>query len=95
MPSRRWEADRDGVEDYRALWLLRDEARKAAASGRSADANEANALIGEAVERVAGWQVGKIDEITRFTRPYEINFKLLLQYRTKIAEMILKLRGAS
>ena len=33
FPSRRWEADRDGVEDYRAFYVLRQEIEKARAAG--------------------------------------------------------------
>lgn len=93
IPSRRWEADRDGVEDYRALYLLRREIEKARADGRIADADHAQALIDEAVAAVVGWQVGVIDEITRMTRDYEIDYGKLMTYRGRIAEEIMKLRG--
>lgn len=93
VPSRRWQADRDGVEDFRALHVLRAEAKKARESGRSADADAAEALLAEAVRDVVGWQIGTIDEITRGTRAYELDFALLLDYRKKIAEAIMKLRG--
>ena len=93
MPSRRYQADRDGVEDYRAFYVLREEAAKAREAGRAAEANEADALIKEAVDKVVGWQIGTIDEITRFTRDYEIDFELLKQYREKVARAIMELRG--
>jgi hypothetical protein len=44
-----------------------------------------------AFDEVIGWQLGTIDEITRQTRDYEIDYSLLLDYRTQIAEMILEL----
>jgi len=93
VPSRRWEADRDGVEDYRALYLLRQEIAKARNSGRTDDADRAQALMDEAVAKVAGWQVGTIDEITRQTRDYELDYELLLQYRSRIAQEVMRLRG--
>jgi len=95
VPSRRWEADRDGVEDYRALYVLRDEIAKARAAGQTEAADQAQALMDEAVEAVIGWHVRNIDEITRMTRDYEVDFDLLMKYRTRIAEEIMRLRGLS
>ncbi|NUM54677.1 MAG: PQQ-like beta-propeller repeat protein [Candidatus Hydrogenedentes bacterium] len=95
VPSRRFQADRDGVEDYRALYLLREEAKKARAAGRNAEAIKAETLIDEAVSKVVGWQIGAIDEITRFTRDYELDYGLLLDYRERIAELIVQMRSAS
>ena len=93
IPSRRWEADRDGVEDYRALYVLRQEIEQARSGGRAADADRAQALMDDAVQAVVGWQVGSIDEITRMTRDYEIDFTKLMEFRTRIAEEIIRLRG--
>ncbi len=84
-PSRRWEACRDGQEDYRALYALRAEAEKARTAGRTAAADHATAAISEMVDRVVGWQMKNIDEITRQTRDYEIDFNLIKQNRTRIA----------
>ncbi len=93
VPSRRWEACRDGQEDYRAMYVLREEIQKARDGHRLEDADRAEKLLDEAVEKVVGWQIGVIDEITRQTRDYEIDYQLLLEYRTKIAEMIIDLRA--
>ncbi len=92
VPSRRWEASRDGVEDYRALHVLSDEIERARKAGRTVDADSAQLLSGEAVENVVAWQAKTIDEITRQTRDYEIDFKLLLDYRGRIAQEIMRLR---
>jgi hypothetical protein len=94
VPSRRWEACRDGQEDYRALYLLREEIQKARDGRRMEDAERAEKLLEDAVEKVAGWQVGVIDEITRQTRDYEIDYQLLLDYRARIADMIIDLRAS-
>ena len=94
VPSRRWEACRDGQEDYRALYLLREEIQKALDGRRLEDAKRGEALLEEAVENVAGWQVGVIDEITRQTRDYEIDYELLMDYRARIADMIIDLRAS-
>ena len=81
-----------GVEDYRALYVLRREIEQARSAGRVEEADRAQALMDEAVEKVAGWQVGVIDEITRQTREYEVDFDLLLEYRAAIARAIVRLR---
>lgn len=93
VPSRRYEADRDGVEDYRAFYVLREEAQKARTAGRATQAAKAEALIDEAIDTIVGWQVGVIDEITRHTREYEIDFAKMLEYRERIAMAIVELRG--
>lgn len=94
VPSRRWEACRDGQEDYRALYLLREEIRKARDGHRFEDADRAEKLLNDALNNVAGWQIGLIDEITRQTRDYELDYELLLDYRRQIAEMIIDLRAS-
>ena len=92
VPSRRWEASRDGVEDYRALYVLREEADRAEAAGRKADADRARALIDQAVEEVIAWQALTVDEVTRQTRDYELDFDLLQEYRERIGREIVRLR---
>ncbi|MBI4559582.1 MAG: VCBS repeat-containing protein [Candidatus Hydrogenedentes bacterium] len=93
IPSRRWEASRDGVEDYRLMYALREEIGKARAAGRAADADRAQALLDEAVAKVVGWQIGSIDEITRMTRHCELDYQVLMDYRARIVQEVLKLRG--
>ena len=92
-PSRRWEACRDGQEDYRALHALRAAAETARAAGRTAAADRAMAAIDEMVEQVVGWQVKNIDEITRQTRDYEIDYSLIKQQRARIAAEITALQA--
>ena len=94
VPSRRWEASRDGVEDYRAFYVLAKEIEKARMAGRDAEADAAQALMDDAVENVVAWQAKTIDEITRQTREYEIDFEMLLEYRVRIANEIIRLRDA-
>ncbi|MDQ1256899.1 MAG: PQQ-like beta-propeller repeat protein [Candidatus Hydrogenedentes bacterium] len=45
----------------------------------------------EAVNRLVGRQVRTIDEITRHIRDYEVEFGLLLEYRTKIKDALVEL----
>jgi VCBS repeat protein len=93
VTNRRWEASRDGVEDWRALYTLAAEIDRARAAGYAKEADAAQALIDEAVDAVAGYSLKFIDEITRATRDYEIDFEVLTNYRTRIAQEILRLRG--
>ena len=92
VPSRRWEASRDGVEDYRALYVLSQEIERARAAGRAVEADLAQALIDAAVENLVSWQARTVDEITRQTRDYEIDFNLLSEYRVRIVQEIMELR---
>lgn len=92
VPSRRWQAARDGVEDYRALHLLRAEIQNARANGHIHDADNAQALLDKAVNDLVAWQIGKIDEITKMTRDYEIDYNRLLDCRKQIANQVLQLR---
>ncbi|HQH67791.1 MAG TPA: PQQ-binding-like beta-propeller repeat protein [Candidatus Hydrogenedentes bacterium] len=92
VPSRRWEADRDGVEDYRALHVLSSEISAARQAGRGAAADEAQRLLDEAVDAIVGWHMENIDEITIWTREYDIELELFQTYRAKIAAMIQRLR---
>ena len=49
ITSRRWEAWREGIEDYEYLWLLRDKLNQAERQGRSdAAVKEAKAALAEA-----------------------------------------------
>jgi hypothetical protein len=95
VTSRRWEAVRDGVEDWRALYVLREEIVKAREFGRTAAADAAQALSDEAVEAIVGTQPKDADERVWATGDYdnEIDFDVLMDYRAKIAEQIIKLRG--
>ncbi len=93
IPSRRWEACRDGQEDYRMLYLLRGEIKKAREAGRTADADRAENLLKDAVEKVIGWQARNIDEITRQTREYELDYSELIARRDVLAKEIVLLES--
>lgn len=94
VASRRWEASRDGVEDYRAFHVLRSEAAKARKAGLTAAADRAEALIDEAVRGLVGRNAKVIDEITRMTRDYEVDFELLTSYRARVIKEIIRLGKA-
>lgn len=50
IPSRRWEAWRDGVEEYAYLWLLKESIGKARAEGKEAAAASAEKVLKNTVE---------------------------------------------
>ncbi len=80
VTSRRWEAFRDGLQDYQYLYLLNQEILKAEASGIPASvslAKESRILLNTAVDDVL--------ESQSETR--------LLQWRRKITGQILKIQG--
>lgn len=93
VPSRRWQADRDGVEDYRLLYLLDKEIARAREAGRNAEADAAQALIENALDSLVRWQIGQIDEITRMVRDYDMDFDRLNQYRREMVHKIIEMRG--
>ena len=93
VPTVRWEASRDGNEDYRALYLLRAAIDKARAAGKTVEADQGQALIDEAVQFTVGWQRGVIDEITSMTRDYDIDFLKLQEYKKRIVEQTMLLNG--
>ncbi|MBE3064054.1 MAG: DUF4091 domain-containing protein, partial [Spirochaetes bacterium] len=54
VPSKRWEAIRDGVEDYSMLSVLRDAADKAERDGRAPETvAEARRLLGQDADKIA------------------------------------------
>lgn len=93
VPSRRWKACRDGQEDFRAMHALRRAAKDARAAGFDADADRAEALLAEALENIIGRQIREIDEITRQTRDYEVDFNAMPAYRERFAQEIMRLNA--
>lgn len=76
VPSRRWEASREGVEDYGALYIPRDAIAKARQNGKAQGADAAQTLLDVALERPSpDGRWAKIYEITRMTRDYETDFR--------------------
>jgi outer membrane protein assembly factor BamB len=77
IPSKRWEACREGVQDYTYLWLLRSAVEKAEKAGQtSADLDRAKRLLDEAAPEL----------IAR-----NMDYDLLMQYRAEIADLIERL----
>jgi hypothetical protein len=79
--SLRWENLRDGMEDYEYFWLLQQEVeRVAAAKGETAAVKKARKLL-------------KVpDDISKDTKHFTTDPRLLLQHRDRIARMIERLQ---
>jgi len=77
VPSKRWEACREGIEDYMYLYLLREAITAAEASDPTLAA-QGRQLLEEAVTKVFASR---------------INYETLMSYRRKIADMTLRLRA--
>ena len=91
-PSRRWEATRDGQEDYKVFYVLQQAIDTARADGRTAEADAAALVMKDALDEIIRWQVSTIDEITRQTRDSELDWERLQHHRQQLAEAILSLR---
>lgn len=67
VSSKRWEAVRDGIEDYGMLALLREKLANRSASAKAEDVAAAEKLLGEEAARVGGFCV--LDHGNTFIRP--------------------------
>jgi hypothetical protein len=79
ITSRRWEAWREGVEDFEYLVTLRNEIEKARRAGRHSDAERADTTLMNAVKRVTE-NPGEVGEV--------------YHARREITDQIIKLRNA-
>jgi hypothetical protein len=91
IPSRRWEASRDGVEDYRLLHALAGAIEKARKRGQIDAANKAQKILDNAVENTVQWLAENVDEITRMVRAYDLNHAELIQRRTELIRTLAEL----
>lgn len=88
VPSRRWEAYRDGVEDFNMLTLLREEI-KAAKNGSEKD--RANKLLKRAVAEMTAKQERAVSN-NRMMINYDPDYEKLLEYRQQIIKMLEQLK---
>ncbi|MCE1199927.1 MAG: DUF4091 domain-containing protein, partial [Marinilabiliales bacterium] len=89
IPSRRWEASRDGAEDYHLLMMLK---RKIAEyrlgdGAHQAMADQAEKEMNRIVQGITE-KVKKIKEISREFIPYDIDFSLFVEGREKLIRMM-------
>jgi len=93
VPSKRWEAYRDGIEDYNYLALLSEVVEEAEARGvASALVKEARSLMQRAVAEITEGQE-RVDDIMRWVEDFPMDFEKLILYRQRIAEVTVALRG--
>jgi hypothetical protein len=83
VATRRWEATRDGIEDYELLSMLRDAADRA--SGPWAD--DARRALREAVAEVTRGQESASD-IGRQTEPFEPDFRRWMRLRAGLVALL-------
>jgi len=94
IPSKRWEAYRDGVEDYNYLALLREAADEADSLGVAPDlVGNARKLLEGCVADITRGQE-RVDDIIRWAEDFPMDFRKLMKYREEIAEMTVALRKA-
>jgi outer membrane protein assembly factor BamB len=78
VTTKRWEASRDGIEDFELLWMAR----------RDGNA-ETRALVDEAVRFVTAGQ-DRVSDISRQVRPYTPDFGKWLEYRERLIAALAK-----
>ncbi|MBN1348458.1 VCBS repeat-containing protein [candidate division KSB1 bacterium] len=94
VTSRRWEAYRDGVEDFNLLTLLRDEIDRNKANKQLAKlAKTAEELLHRALMEVTAKQE-LADSNNRFLFDYDPDYPTLIKYREQLIDMLVKLRRA-
>jgi len=86
VTTKRWEASREGIEDYELLMMLRDSARRK----QSGNAGKALALIKEAVAFVTRGQ-DQVTDISRHLHPYTPNYGKWMKYRNRLIQMEIRL----
>lgn len=86
VTTKRWEASRDGIEDFELLWLL----RKTAEGSTSPKKPEALRLIDDAVRFVTRGQEN-VTDISRHVRPYTPDYERWMDYRKLLIRMQMQL----
>jgi outer membrane protein assembly factor BamB len=86
VTTKRWEASRDGIEDFELLWLVRKTAEQSSSPAR----RQALDLVDEAVRFVTRGQE-KVTDISRHVRPYTPDFQRWMEYRQKLIRTQMRL----
>jgi hypothetical protein len=90
VTTKRWDASREGIQDFELLWMVREAARKAAPEIR----DEAFRLLDEAVKFVTRGQE-KVTDISRHVRTYTPDYQQWMNYRRELIEMQMKMAGSN
>jgi hypothetical protein len=88
VTTKRWEASREGIQDFELLWLLRKTAERSPPAQRP----EALALLDDAVRLVTRGQE-KVTDISRHVRPYTPDYPQWMAYRQRLIQMQIQLSG--
>ena len=86
MTNKRWEASREGIQDFELLWLV----RKTAETSASPACKAALDLVAEAVNFVTQGQE-TVTDISRHVRPYTPDYQRWMDYRRQLVQMQLRL----
>jgi len=90
VTTKRWEASRDGIEDFELVSLIHKTAEQAASPIRQ----EAMALVEEAVRFVTRGQ-DKVTDISRHVRSYTPDYQRWMAYRRQLIQMQMRLEAAT
>ncbi|MBI4891184.1 MAG: hypothetical protein HY821_11210 [Acidobacteria bacterium] len=80
VTTKRWEASRDGAEDFELLWMLKS---------RAAAGTPARQVLDEAVAFVTAGQ-DQVSDISRQLRPYTPSYEKWMEYRARIIDTLLE-----
>jgi len=87
IPSKRWEATREGIQDYELLCMLRDATRNMPA----AQAIHAMKLIAHAVADITKGQE-LVTDVTMQANPLPVDYDMWMKYRREIVDALLAAR---
>jgi len=96
IPSRRWEASRDGIEEYHLLMMLKRKIAKFKKGSKQQRelADEAESYMNMAVKRITA-HVKQIEEINREFIPYDVEFKYYSEAREKLIDYLEQMEAIS
>ena len=85
IPSRRWEASRDGIEDYHLLMMLKRKIAefKNGSKEQMEIAGKADEVMRQIVQRITS-NVKKVKEINREFIPYDVDYSLFVEGRKQL-----------
>lgn len=86
VTTKRWEASREGIQDFELLWLVRKTAEQSSSPTRKAALD----LVAEAVNFVTQGQE-TVTDISRHVRPYTPDYQKWMDYRRQLIQMQLRL----
>ncbi len=86
VTTKRWEASREGIQDFELLWLVRKTAKSSVSTARKAALD----LVDEAVNFVTQGQE-TVTDISRHVRPYTPDYQKWMDYRRQLVQMQLRL----